>query len=100
MKPIVFHPIAEAELEEAVAFYEARRTGIGQALGAEAERAVGMIQQNPLWCPRHGETNFRKCLLRKFPYTIFYMERDDCIWIAAVAHQKRKPGYWENRTPD
>ncbi len=100
MKPIVFHPDAEAELDGAVAYYEGQREGIGLDFQAEAEHAIDMIQRNPLWCPRYKETNYRKCVLRKFPYTIFYMERDDSVWIAAVTHQKRRPDYWEKRTPE
>jgi toxin ParE1/3/4 len=39
----------------------------------------------------------RKRHLARFPYTIHYAEIDDMIWIAAVAHQKRWPGYWSKR---
>jgi toxin ParE1/3/4 len=42
----------------------------------------------------------RKCFVRRFPYTIFYLELAEQIWIAAVAHQRRRPGYWRNRMPE
>ena len=100
MKPIVFHPDAEAELDEAMAYYEDQRVGLGLRLKAEVENALALIQQQPQLRPRYKETNYRKSVLGQFPYTIFYFERDDSIWIAAVAHQKRRPGYWESRVPE
>jgi hypothetical protein len=42
----------------------------------------------------------RKCFVRRFSYTIFYLELAEQIWIAAVAHQRRRPGYWRNRMPE
>ena len=100
MKPIVFHPDAEAELDAAVAYYESQRTGVGLELKSAVENAIHIIQQNPQVYPNYKETNCRKCVLRRFPYTIFYRERAASIWIEAVAHQKRKPGYWESRMTD
>jgi len=100
VKSIHIDAKAEAELEEAVAYYTAKRPELGEELRAEAERAVDMIQQSPLWCPRYKATTFRMCILRKFPYSLIYKERDDSIWIAAVAHHKRKPGYWKRRAPE
>jgi hypothetical protein len=43
------------------------------------------------------EASTRKVRLRRFPYLIYYVELDDSLWIAAVAHQKRRPGYWSHR---
>ena len=50
------------------------------------------------WDP-YKNTVFRKCSLKQFPYAVYYLELDHCVWIAAVAHQKRKPGYWSQRRP-
>jgi hypothetical protein len=41
----------------------------------------------------------RKVRLHRFPYTVYYVDLDDSIWIAAAAHQKRRPGYWSHRDP-
>jgi hypothetical protein len=38
-------------------------------------------------------------LLKRFPYTVYYLELDHSIWIAAVAHQQRRPGYWSQCRP-
>ena len=99
MKPIIFHPAAVAELRAAVAYYEQQRLGLGNDLQREVERVIGCIQQHPQGFPRHNEAGLRKGIVRRFPYTIFYLELANQIWIAAVAHQRRRPGYWRHRTP-
>ena len=100
MNPLVFHPDATAELRAAVAYYEQQRPGLGRDLQREVERAINRIQQYPQRFPQHNETDLRKCFVRRFPSTIFYLELSDQIWIAAVAHQRRRPGSWRSRTPE
>jgi len=100
VKPVIFHRDAEAELRAAVAYYEQQRPGLGLDLQAEVERAIGRIQEHPQLFPQHTTLGLRKCVVRRFPYTIFYLELDDNIWIAAVAHQRRRPGYWASRTSE
>src|SRR6516162_7231801 len=99
MKPVVFHHDAETELDDAMAYYEARRTGLGLSFQAEVERVVQLIQQDPQRWAVYKNTAFRRHLLKWFPYAVYYLELDHCIWIAAVAHHKRKPGYWSRRRP-
>ena len=35
--------------------------------------------------------------VRKFPYKVVYRNQQDGIEIIAVAHGKRRPGYWKGR---
>lgn len=100
MKPVIFHAGAELDLRAAAAYYERERKGLGRELREEVEAAVGRIRRSPRLFPRHDQFGTRKCLVRRFPYTIFFVELEDQIWIAAVAHQKREPGYWSGRRPD
>lgn len=93
MKPILFHSAATAELEAAVEFYDAERPGLGEALLTEVERAIGRIQDHPQIGAPHKESGFRHYVLRRFPYLLFYLELPQAIWIAAVAHGKRRPDY-------
>jgi toxin ParE1/3/4 len=99
VKPALFHPAAEAELYDAIAYYESRATGLGLSFQAEVERVVDRIQQHPDRWPAYKNTTYRKCSLERFPFSLFYLELEDVIWIAALAHQKRNPGYWLHRQP-
>jgi len=97
VKPVIFHQDAEAEFYAAVAYYEDQRQGLGADLQSEIEHAVHSVQLSPQTFPRHGDQGVQKCVVRRFPYTLFILELYDYIWIVAVAHQKRRPGYWTKR---
>ncbi len=99
MKPVDFDDEARAEFDAAAAYYEAQRAGLGDDFVAEVEQAVQRISQMPQAFSPFGNGG-RKCVLRRFPYTVYFLERDDRVWIAAVAHQRRRPGYWAHRQPD
>jgi toxin ParE1/3/4 len=96
---VVFHPAARDEVEEAVDFYEIQRDDLGQDFHVEFKAALKRVVENPkLFAVEIGE--FRACMLKRFPYTIFFIDLEDQIWVGAVAHQKRRPGYWAKRRPD
>ena len=97
MIPVLFHRDARSELDEAIAYYEQQSEGLGLDLLNEVQSAVSDISRSPRRWPPHRITPFRKYLLNRFPYVIFYMERDGAIWIAAIPHQKRRPNYWRRR---
>ena len=100
MKPVIFHAEAEAEFRAAIAYYEQQRAGLGGEFRAAVEAAVEEIRRTPQAFAPHGNQGARKRLVRRFPYTIFYVELDEAIWVAAVAHQRRRPGYWASRSPE
>lgn len=96
MKPIEFHPDAAEEARSAVDRYESIRPGLGADFQAELSAALGRIRGNPqLYAAESG--SIRVCPLHRFPYSVFYEELDDRIWVAAVGHNRRRPGYWARR---
>lgn len=48
---------------------------------------------------RNG-SGLRENVPRRFPYTTFFLKQEDRIWIAAVAHQRQRPGYWSQQQPE
>ena len=100
MKPVHFHREAEAELRAAIAYYDEQRQGLGAEFRDEVEQAVDQIARMPQAFSPYGHEGLRKYVIRRFPYAIFYLELDDTIWVAAVANQRRRPGYWAHRTPE
>ena len=42
-------------------------------------------------------SEIRRAALRRFPYGLVYVVLDDVLWIVAVAHSRRRPGYWHQR---
>ena len=39
----------------------------------------------------------QKFRLTQFPFSLLYINRADYLWVVAVAHGSRKPGYWKKR---
>ena len=96
MKEAIFHPEARAEMRESVEFYEARLDGLGLRFLALVEQAAERISAHPdAGAPLAG--GFRKRIVPGFPYNIIYRVREDYIYLVAVAHQHRRPGYWRER---
>lgn len=52
------------------------------------------IRERPAAWARWKGTDIRRRILRQFPYSIFYIVEDDNVVIIAIAHHKRRPGYW------
>jgi plasmid stabilization system protein ParE len=91
-----FHPDAEAELSEAIQYYEEVEPGLGQDFAVEVYSAVQRVIAYPrTWMVLDGEV--RRSLVRRFPYGVLYSEEGDGILIVAVMHLHREPGYWKGR---
>ncbi len=89
-------PGAREDLNKAAAFYEASVPGLGDAFLDDVERSIEDVLENPRMGAPIGRT-LRRAFLRRFPFTIVYADRDDEIFIVAIAHERRRPGYWRRR---
>ena len=99
MKPVVLAPAAQAELEGATEWYEVRAGGIGLKFVLCVDEALQQIEESPEAFPKwEYDKRFRRFVLQRFPYVIFYRETADHVEVIAVAHGAREPGYWRNRT--
>ncbi len=91
-----FHPTASEEIVETTAYYEGEVPGLGAGFIAEVERIVEVLCDQPNIGQRVGE-ELRRILLARFPYSLIYSIESERIWIIAVAHHRRRPGYWQER---
>jgi toxin ParE1/3/4 len=99
MKPAVIHVEARAELDEAIAYYESQKPQLGLDLQTAVEHAIEQIRRNPQLGALYKRTDIRYWVLRRFPYVIYYAELEQVIWVVAIAHGRRRPGYWKKRRP-
>ena len=97
MKPLRLEDEAEAELIAAADYYQEKRPGLGLLFEEKIREACQRIQRNPGLFPFYKKTPCQKCLVEQFPYLIFYRELDRHISIVALAHGRRRPGYWRKR---
>lgn len=93
---IVYHALAELELNDAAQYYEHECDGLGAAFLAEVQRCSESILDYPeAGMPIH--TVVRRRLVARFPYALLYTARPDAIRIVAVMNVKRRPFYWLGR---
>jgi len=92
-----FHRLAAREYQEARRWYERRRPGLGVEFATETDRAASRIAKYPHRWPVYFE-RFRRVRLRRFPYSLYYHVVDSSlVLVLAVAHGRRRPGYWRRR---
>ena len=93
---VEFLEVAQAELDEAFAWYESQQANLGWQFLLEFDTAVQRIRAYPAAFALF-EGDIRRCLLKRFPYGILYGINADTLVIVAVAHLHRRPGYWLTR---
>ncbi|MEK6813936.1 MAG: type II toxin-antitoxin system RelE/ParE family toxin [Nitrospirota bacterium] len=96
MTPIKYHEAAGVELLNEIGYLELRAKGLGRRFFAEVCRAENLIAQFPE-SAEEIRPGIRKCVLRKFRYSLIYSREKDSLLILAVAHHSRRPEYWVSR---
>jgi plasmid stabilization system protein ParE len=92
------HPEAEADAEAARAWYAKRNKRAADAFLAELDRAMLHIcEAPPRWPAVYGR--YRRFLLHKYPFSVIYLEDANGVAVIAVAHHRRRPGFWRQRVP-
>jgi toxin ParE1/3/4 len=90
------HPLAADEAEAAERWYRERNATAAARFRRELDRVVELIAERPDAAPPYiGST--RRFLLRRFPFFVVYRVFDRHVQVVAVAHARRRPGYWIQR---
>lgn len=101
MIPIRYHPAAWHELAAAIEYNEVELPGRGLRLEEQVARVLSQLQQfphsAPVWPGFDKSYEVRRSKVRRHPYLLVYTVRSDQLIILAVAHTKKKPGYWADR---
>ena len=101
MKAVRLAEEAIDELFEAAAWYRERRPGLESEFLAEIDRVLPLIGNSPASFPRlldvPKDLVIRRALLPRFPYAVIFMDLGEHVRVLAIAHAKRRPGYWVDR---
>jgi plasmid stabilization system protein ParE len=98
VKSFHFSKPAADELTAAIRWYEQRRFGLGGDFYDTVSRTIDLIRTHPeIGVTRKGRLPSRQLRVTGFPYKVVYRIRDNDIYIVAVAHASRRPGYWRDR---
>jgi plasmid stabilization system protein ParE len=96
---LIIRPQAEADIEDIFGWYEARRPGLGAAFVEAVDACLAGIEQQPEMHPELYR-RARRALLRRFPYTVFYVIQDESIEVVACFHTRRDPRRWKARVDE
>jgi len=94
--PVDVHPEAVAEARAATQWYRQRSSSAANVFLAELDRAIEKITENPKTWPRliAGTQRF---LMKRFPFSVVFRLTPNRMEVVAIAHGRRKPGYWKGR---
>jgi plasmid stabilization system protein ParE len=93
---LILAPEAEQDISQAYDWYEHRRSGLGEEfLGCVDACVQGICRSPELHAKIHEE--YRRALVRRFPYAIFYEYNDNTVTIYCVFHTSRNPDKWRER---
>jgi plasmid stabilization system protein ParE len=98
---LAVEPEAQKELVEAARWYERQRPGLGRRFLAAVEDSLDHILAFPATGAPvpHVPPGLpaRRVPVDRFPYQIVYLETPGGVRVLAVAHDRRRPGYWWGR---
>jgi plasmid stabilization system protein ParE len=90
------HPAALDEIRLAVGWYRERSQSAAAGFVAEIEDAIELIAERPMrWSS--GKSGTRRFILRRFPFVVIYRVEGVRVQVVAIAHGRRRPGYWRDR---
>lgn len=91
-----FHEDASEEYDAAFDWYLAHSEDAARRFDAEVNRAIALIVETPQRWPAYLYGS-RRFVLQRFPFSVVYLDEPESPRVVAVAHGKRKPGYWKGR---
>lgn len=97
-----FDPAATQEVAGIFAWYEQRRPGLGDDFLAQLDQDLTLLTENPRSAPpwkgpAAQQLGVRVLRMRRYPFLLPYLTREDQVVVLAIAHVRRRPGYWLQR---
>jgi plasmid stabilization system protein ParE len=93
---LIFAPEVEWDLTDAYAWYETQRAGLGEDFLQRVDACIEGILRNPTMYATIHDT-YRRALVRRFPYNVFYELTEDTLTIYGVFHTSQDPDKWRRR---
>lgn len=93
---LVIGPQAEQDLQSAIEWYNGQKPGLGIDFLDEVRVCINGIREHPEFhSPIHKK--FRRALVKRFPYAIYYKIVKQTVEILAIVHYSRRPSVWRRR---
>lgn len=93
---VAFAPEVGQDVTEAYFWYERQRLGLGEEFLSCVDACIQAISRNP---EMHAivHEDYRRALVRRFPYSVFYEYAGDAVTVYCVFHNARNPAKWRER---
>lgn len=95
---LVFAPEAVQDIAEAYVWYESRRIGLGEEFLSSIDACIESLRRQPEMHPLVHD-GYRRSLIRRFPFAVFYAHAETIITVYAVFHTSRDSEKWRQRLP-
>lgn len=96
MRDLILTPEAFDDLRAACRWYEEQRSGLGVAFERAVEACLLRVQRAPESCPEIAPP-FRRAIVRRYPYDVYYSLDDARVLIVSVVHHARNPAVAKSR---
>jgi toxin ParE2 len=95
LKRIHLRSIAKRDMREAVTWYRERDPELANRFLDEVYRTLALLEQFPnIGGPVFGNRDARQLPVDNFPYQVVFKRFENRISVVAIAHDKKRPGYW------
>jgi plasmid stabilization system protein ParE len=95
---LILTPEANADLDEAYAWYEAQQVGRGEDFLTRVDACLRSVTRLPeMYAPFHG--TYRRALVRRYPFAVFYEHHEGIVTVYSVFHTSQNPDRWRDRLP-
>jgi toxin ParE1/3/4 len=93
---VIFRPMARAEYDHEVAYYEKQQKDLGKEFSAVIDECLTEIVFTPL---RYAAVvdDIRECLVPRFPFAIYFRVIKNTVIVLSVHHTSRDPSRWQSR---
>jgi toxin ParE1/3/4 len=91
-------PRARRELREATNWYRERSGEAANRFAAEVRQVLQHLEQFPGtggFVPGVADRDVRRLPVHNFPYHVVFVRLKSHISVLAIAHDRRRPGYWQ-----
>ena len=97
MIPVDYLPGARHDFDESFDWYAERSAVAAERFSKAVDAALNWNAANAELCALI-DSRHREHIVKRFPFRIVYRVEANRVLVVAIAHAKRRPGYWEHRT--
>ncbi len=88
---------AADEFREAIDWYHLRSVRAAEGFRAKVSEAIRLAMARPTSVGFLVGKRVRKVRLKPYSYGLLYFVHDDVLYVVAIAHNRRRPRYWQSR---